>query len=195
MTTSHFTTLNDFTAMLSAFELSAHHLVPTNWQEPSPCLEWTRADVVRHVIDTQSLFFTNHQLTIEPATDPNPADAFTEHITRVVPLAKQHWHKNIEGFFGPSTIGQTISDFYLFDLLIHRWDMTAFTDHETHFTPTELTWLTAKMDDYGDVMYTQGMFAPPVHVAGEANEQSRVLARTGRANTQKNHSAKNCAKY
>lgn len=175
-----FSTHDDFVAFLTAFAEAAHQLPEQSWAESSPCDGWTRADVVRHIIDTQAAFLTGHGVEVAAATGHSPAACIDEHIARVVPATKTHWDKGIDGFFGPSTIGETLCDYYMFDLVIHRWDMTAGTDVETKFTADELAWLTAKMDSYGDVMYTEGMFAARVDVDESASDQGHVLARTGR---------------
>lgn len=106
-----------------------------------------------------------------------------DYAARVAPAVTSSWELAIDGFFGPSTIGETLAAFYLFDLLVHRWDISVGTGQEVEFSAQECVWLHERMDGYGDVMYSDGMFGAAAPAPPGADDTARVLARTGRAVT------------
>jgi hypothetical protein len=54
----------------------------------------------------------------------DPAAGFQDHTERVLTLAARDDVANVayDGFFEPTTLGATLEQYYVWDMLVHRWD-------------------------------------------------------------------------
>ncbi len=155
-----------------------------NWRASSPCAGWTARDVLDHVMGTQRDFLAGHGLDCGAATDPqrHPAEAWQGHLNMVLRVLDEHsvWDRTYAGYFGPTTIGQTMVAFYGFDLIVHRWDLAAAGGRSERFTPAELNELQDGIASFGSGLYQEGICKPALAVAADADLQTRVLAALGR---------------
>ena len=60
------------------FEAVLENVAPVNWQNQSPCDEWTARDVVRHVVDVHQMMLKplDRSLSPAPSVDDDPLGAF-----------------------------------------------------------------------------------------------------------------------
>ncbi|NLD77940.1 MAG: maleylpyruvate isomerase family mycothiol-dependent enzyme [Acidimicrobiales bacterium] len=155
-----------------------------NWSSPSPCEDWTAADVVSHMIDTQREFLAGKGVALPdaPTVDVDPAQAWVAHVSAIEPVIADDalMATPYDGHFGPTTIGDTIRDFYVFDMVAHRWDIATATGQETHFTGEELDQLDKGMDGFGPALYMPGVAKAGVEAPQGATREEQVLARMGR---------------
>lgn len=163
-----------FTAVVDALPADA-------WGAPSACAGWSAADVLAHVIDTQRDFFGTHgvELGARPAGDP-PAD-WAAHRAAVETVDDEVLHREYDGYFGRTTVGATLVDFYGFDLVVHRWDIARAAGRDERFGETELDEIEREIPVMGEALYSDGVCARPVPVPDGADRQQRVLALLGRA--------------
>jgi uncharacterized protein (TIGR03086 family) len=177
-TATHYRTLAE--RMATVIEAAA----PARWNDPSPCAGWSATDVVDHVVSTQRDFLTRHDLDPGPARDvaADPPTAWRAHAEQVTGLLAQPGvaAQRFDGYFGPTTVGDTIAQFYGFDMIVHRWDVARATGITTTFTPDELEQIVASIDGFGEHLYADGVCGPPVDVDASAPRQDRLLARMGR---------------
>lgn len=163
----------------------ADDVVAARWSAPSPCAGWSAADVVDHLVTTQRDFLLRHAVDTGPAPDvhADPAGAWRAHATGVADLLARPDIAGaaIDGFFGPSTIGATLDEFYGFDMIVHRWDVARATGADAGLTSAELDRVEANVEAWGDHLYAEGICRPPVEVGPSASRQVRLLARLGRA--------------
>ncbi len=155
----------------------------TCWDAPTPCTGWTVRDVVRHTIDTEREFLDRHDLHLAVVVDADtdPAAAWRAHAAAVGSvLADGAADRAIDGYFGPTTIGATMADFYGWDLMIHGWDIARATGQEWPVTADEAEALGRTADGWGPALYSEGVCAPAVQVPADASPQDRLLARLGR---------------
>lgn len=171
-----------------------------DWDAASPCEGWSARDVLAHVIDTQREFLAKHGHALPgPSASQGGAGAGTQPAAST-PSAHdptQQWRthaaavdrlladesvagQRFDGFFGPTTIGETMARFYGFDLLVHRWDIGTSQGDEVGFSDEELTAIDTAVDGFGEHAYAPGIFGTPVEVGGDGTRQARVLGRTGR---------------
>lgn len=174
-----------------------------DWSSPSPCEGWSAWDVLAHVLETERDFLTRHGLLevredaagggadgeadgtgegAAPAGASEPAALWADHLRQVTalltdPASAEH---SFDGAFGPTTVGATLIDFYGFDLIVHRWDLARSQDREVRFSAEELALVDAAVEGWGEHAYGPGIFAPALSTTPGADEQTRVLARTGR---------------
>ena len=158
-------------------------LTPQQWDAPSPCEGWTARDVLAHLIDTQREFFAGHDLALPTRpdlTDPSTAWAAHTGAVRALLADPEVPGRPFDGHFGPTTIGQTLLQFYGFDLIAHRWDLAAVTGTPYRFSETELDEMERNIAGWGEALYMDGVCRAGVTVPDAADRQTRVLAALGR---------------
>lgn len=153
------------------------------WEAPTPCEGWSVRDVVAHVIDTQRDFLARQGLDAGPEPDlTDPAAAWRAHLDRVttVLVTPGVAGREYDGYFGPTTVGATMSDFYGWDLVVHGWDVARATGQDWSINEDEADAMHATADSWGQALYTEGICAAPVEVSQNASATDRLLARLGR---------------
>ncbi|MGB3762485.1 MAG: maleylpyruvate isomerase family mycothiol-dependent enzyme [Ornithinimicrobium sp.] len=156
---------------------------PAQWAAESPCEGWTAADVVDHLIETQRDFLAGHELQIPgPDAAQGPAPRWRQHVGRVESLLRDPAvsRRDIEGFFGPTTIGATIEQFYTWDLLVHRWDLAQAMGRDAALTDDELDSIEAALPIFGEALHMPGICGPAVDVGDSQPRLVEVMARLGR---------------
>lgn len=158
----------------------------TDWDAATPCTEWRARDIVAHIISTEREFIETHQLIADPhqiETSGEPAGQWAGHESLIAGLLAdpEVANRRFAGYFGPSTVGETLAGFYGGDLLVHRWDLAVSQGMEAGLTEKELQDIDSSMDGFGELAYAPGLFERPVDIPGTAALEQRVLARTGRS--------------
>ncbi|WP_016933470.1 TIGR03086 family metal-binding protein [Rhodococcus sp. R1101] len=153
------------------------------WDAPSPCEGWTARDVLAHIIDTQREFFDGRGVeTGERPDTGRPAEAWQVHTARIAEILADDAlvSTTYEGYFGPTTVGATFEQFYIWDMLVHRWDIARSAGAHVAFSDAELDRMEAGADSFGDALYMDGVCAPAVDAADDADRTTRILAKMGR---------------
>lgn len=155
-----------------------------SWAKPSPCDGWSARDVLRHMIQTQRDFLTGHNLDLGgvPDVDADPAAAWRDHATRVLAALADDTvpATPYDGYFGPTTVGDTLGQFYVWDMLVHRWDIARSVSEETEFTDSEIEQIERGADSFGEGLYLEGVCKTGVQAPAGADRGVRALARLGR---------------
>ena len=153
----------------------------TDWSAPSPCTGWTAADVVDHVVDTERDYLSRMDVDLPARPTGSPAEVWAAHLAAVRPLVTDELRaREYDGFFGRTTMGATLDDFYGFDLVVHGWDLGSSQGAPTTFTDGDMDAMERAFVGFGDHAYDDGVFEQPVDVAEDADRQTRLLARMGR---------------
>lgn len=156
----------------------------TSWDSPSPCEGWTARDVVRHLIQTQRSFLGDRGLALGPASDvdANPPGAWHSHAEQVIELLADDDvpASPFDGFFGPTTVGATLEQFYVWDMIVHRWDIARAVGGDPALSDEELIRMEAGATSFGDAIYMDGVCRPGVEAPAGADREAQVLARLGR---------------
>jgi uncharacterized protein (TIGR03086 family) len=153
------------------------------WDAPTPCTDWTVRDLVRHVIDTERQFLEQHRLPVPPDTpDADPARAWRSHARAAVDALRADGvaDRRYDGYFGPTTIGDTMADFYGWDLAVHAWDLARATGQDDPITDQEADRLSAIADGWGAALHSPGVCGPELPAPDDAGPVERLLARLGR---------------
>lgn len=155
------------------------------WSSPSPCDGWAAVDVLRHLIESQHDFLSGKGVDLPaPASiDDDPAGAWKSHSAAFEAVVSDDEAMAIayDGHFGPTTVGDTVRDIFVFDMVAHRWDIATAAGMETQFTEAELDQMEAGMSTFGDALYMPGVAKAGVEAPDGASRQQIVLARLGRA--------------
>jgi len=159
-------------------------ITPGGWAALSPCEGWTSQDVLSHMLDSQRSFLVERgfDLGAPPDVSSDPLAAWRQHSAAVQGLLDDPEVAGTEydGFFGRTTIGETFARFYLFDMVVHRWDIATGAGVETEFTEAEMDEIEAAADALGDNIYRPGVCAPAADAPKDAGRQAALLARLGR---------------
>lgn len=157
---------------------------PEAWGAPSPCEGWDARQVVRHLVDTQRDFLIGRGLELghAPDVDVDPAAAWRAHSSVVTGLIARDEvvAAPFDGHFGPTTTGETLERFYVFDMVVHRWDLARAVGGDETLTDTELDRLEAAIAGFGEAIHAEGVCRPGVEPPAGAGRQTRILARLGR---------------
>lgn len=153
------------------------------WQSPTPCENWTVADVVAHVLDTQRDFLARQDL--DPGTlpeDASPRGRWQAHADHVIAVLQTDGvaDQAFDGYFGPTTIGDTMANFYGWDLAIHGWDIARATGQDDPISDAEARELMRGAEGWGPALYSEGICAPALPVSDDARDHDKLLAMLGR---------------
>ena len=153
-----------------------------DWSSPSPCEGWTAADVLDHVVDTQRDFLDKRGADVGTRPEGTPPEVWAAHrdVVRRVTADDAFVSEEYDGYFGRTSVADTLANFYGFDMLVHRWDLARAVGGDVTWTEAEMDALETNLDALGDNLYTQGVCKPPIAVAADAPRQERLLARLGR---------------
>lgn len=154
------------------------------WTSPSPCVGWTTRDVVRHLVETQRELFMGRGIALgdQPDIDANPAQAWRSHASRVLQVLADEAvpAAAYDGYFGPTTLGATLEQFYVWDMYVHRWDIAYAAALDAGFTDAELDCIEQGADSFGEALYMDGICRPGAQAPDGARRVVRLLARLGR---------------
>jgi uncharacterized protein (TIGR03086 family) len=154
------------------------------WSSASPCEGWTALDVVRHVVDTEVDLLGRMGFDQPSVEGLEPLDAWPSVRNAMIDALDDPARESFryEGYFGPTTFGETVDQFYSFDLVLHRWDIAHATgagDHET-IEPDEIVRIRTDASGFGEAMRMPGVIGPELPAPTDATEQERLLAWLGR---------------
>ena len=158
----------------------------------TPCTEWTVAELLSHVADSEHDFLVQRGLvSVDPdavANSNSPDDPITR--VRATVAAMQAALDDpataatiYDGWFGPTTVAQSIDGFYALDLLVHAWDVAAGAGRPelaTHVDDDDITIARDLLAPVGDAMRMPGICGPEVTAPPDASAFHRFLAWTGR---------------
>lgn len=171
------------TTFLSAADrFTATTAAVTDWTASSPCEDWSAADVVDHLVDTQREFLTQHGAALGDRPSGTPEEVWTSHLAAVRPVVEDDdfLARTYDGWFGPTTIAETVERFYGLDLVVHGWDLASSQGTPTTFTESDMDKMEASFAGFGEAMYAPGVFSEELPVPDDAPRQTRLLARMGR---------------
>lgn len=155
------------------------------WTNQSPCEGWMARDVLWHLIETQRDFLSGHDIDLGAAPDieADPAAAWHDHAKRVRAAISDDAVAAMEfdGHFGPTTVGATLEQFYVWDMVVHRWDIARAVGADAGLSDAELDRLESGADRFGAALYMDGICLAGVEAPTNAGREARLLARLGRS--------------
>ncbi len=178
------TTLNKFNEARQPLEAVLDAVNDDQWSAQSPCEGWTARDVLDHIVATQRDFFNERGFDVgaAPDLDADPASAWRDHAQRVVKVLQDDASvtSEYEGYFGPTTVGGTFAQFYIWDMLVHRWDIATAAGLEAQLTNAELDAIDEGAQAFGENLYMEGICKPQVESARGSDRTTMVLGKLGR---------------
>ncbi|CAM5353020.1 TIGR03086 family metal-binding protein [Streptomyces abikoensis] len=175
---------------LGLFTERVHAIRPGQWDEPTPCTEWSVRDLVNHL--------AVEQLWVPPLLDGSSIDDVGDSLDGDQlgddPVAV--WDAAAaaarEAFATPGALGRTVElssgpssaraycSQMTADAVVHAWDLARAIGADERL-PKPLVDLTRKeVEPYAGDLAGTGLFAEPVEPPSGADEQTRLLALLGR---------------
>ena len=173
-----------FRKVAEGFTARATEVPPEAWDRPAPCEGWVARDIVRHIGDTTRMFLGRAGVEVpqDPSADEDPVGAWFA-VRDTVQAALDDPEVAATSFdtpMGPSTLEETIGRFGIGDVLVHTWDLARATGLDERLDPDEVHRLFEVMEPNDEMMRQGSAFGPKVDVPAGADEQTRLLAFTGR---------------
>jgi uncharacterized protein (TIGR03086 family) len=154
------------------------------WERPSPCDGWTARDVVAHLVESTGMFLGRVGVTLpegpSAAEDPQgaweAARAAMEQALDDPAVAQVEYDSPM----GRTTLETTAGMFGVGDVLIHTWDLARATGLDERLDQDEVRRLYEVMEPNDEMMRQGTAFGPRVDAPDDADEQTKLLAFTGR---------------
>ena len=155
------------------------------WDQPAPCEGWVARDVVRHLVEWVPGFFRGTldlELAEAPSVDDDPAGAWVA-LSDALQAALDDPEvaaREFEMRMGRYRIDDAIATFCIGDILVHTWDLARATGLDETLDATEVHRLYEGMEPIDEMLRQSGQFGPRVDVPADADEQTKLIAFTGR---------------
>lgn len=156
------------------------------WDDPSPCPGWRARDVVGHLVAWMpGLYLGSAGLPPldAPSVEADPVGAWraTDGAVYALLTDPELARRPTSSPAGEMSLEDLIAMTGLMDLLVHRWDLARATGQDETLDPDEVEQFAAGLDPaMTEPMVASGHYQPPVLVADDADDQTRLLAFTGR---------------
>ena len=151
------------------------------WDDPAPCEGWVARDVVRHLVEWVPGLLSS-SAGIEPpaipSVDDDPAAAWAALRDWVAPLVDDERRVEVRG--QTWVLGDMVDAFVTGDVLVHTWDVARATGLDERLDPGEVHRMLEGMLPMDEALRSSGHFGPRVEVPDDADEQTRLIAFTGR---------------
>jgi len=174
---------------LDEFGRRVHAIGPAQWGCPTPCADWEVRNLVNHLVA--------EQLWVPPLVAgtrvADLGDAFSGDVLGADPVAA--WDAAAAAahaaFAQAGALERTVHLSYadrpaaeyaremIFDLVVHSWDLARGIGENETLDPDLVEAVYAQIEPDTDLAAT-GLFDEPVPVPAEADEQTRLIAFTGR---------------
>ena len=175
---------------LDEFGRRVHAVRPDQWGCPTPCRDWEVRTLVNHLV--------YEQLWVEPLlagkTVAEVGDALDGDLLGTDPVAA--WEAAAgsarSALTTPGALGRTVHLSYadrpateyvrelIFDLVVHSWDLARGIDGDEKIDPELVDAVYSRIEPEAATLVASGLFDAPVPVPADCDEQTRLIALTGR---------------
>jgi uncharacterized protein (TIGR03086 family) len=157
-----------------------------SWERPAPCEGWVARDVVRHLVEWIPAFLADAGgpvLPAGPSVDDDPVGAWTtvsDALQALLddPVASATVINHPRA--GSHRLDDAIATFMLGDVLVHTWDVARAVGLDETLDADIVHDMFVAMEPYDDMLRASGQYGPRVEVPPDADEQTRLIAFTGR---------------
>ena len=160
--------------------------VPTDaWEHPAPCEGWVARDVVRHLVEWIPSFLSNYaglELPALPSVDDDPVAAWRglDDALQSALDDPEVAGREFDMPMGRFSVEQAIDQFGTNDLVIHIWDLARAAGLDETLDADEVHALLVEMLPLDDGLRSSGHYGPRVEVPDDADEQTQLIAFSGR---------------
>jgi uncharacterized protein (TIGR03086 family) len=180
------TTAERFRRVAGRFTDRANEVPEGAWENPAPCDGWTARDIVDHLVTWVPGFMSSSAgIVIDPGPPVaiDPAGAWINLADQIQALLDDPEVAAREfdgGPIGTQTIESAIGMIVLGDVVVHTWDLARATGLDESLDPEIVTEMLIGMQPMDEMLRQSGHYGPKVEVAGDADDQTKLIAFTGR---------------
>lgn len=146
------------------------------WDNPAPCEGLVARDVVEHLVEWVPSFFDTYAGLKLPGGSWDALDAGLQAALDAPETASRTFDMRGQTY----SVEEAIGTFVLGDVLIHTWDLARAAALDETLDPDEVHRLYEGMEPLDDVLRASGQYGPRVEVPDGADEQTKLIAFTGR---------------
>ena len=156
------------------------------WDRPAPCEGWDARDVVRHLVEWVPAFFDaagGPTLPAGPSVDDDPAAAWrtmSDGIQSLLDDPEASAALIEHPMAGAHRFDDAVAMFVLGDVVVHTWDLARATGLDETLDADVVHDMLVGMEPLDDMLRASGQYGPKVEVGVDADEQTRLIAFTGR---------------
>jgi uncharacterized protein (TIGR03086 family) len=155
------------------------------WDAPAPCEGWVARDVVGHLVEWLPSFFTGtFDLEFPPVPDVQDDPAAAWSVVDAT-FRTALGDPSVAGLERDTPMGRSTFE-AIFDMIgtndvfLHTWDLARATGLDETLDPDEVHKMLEGMEPMDEALRSSGHYGPRVHVADDADEQTRLIAFIGR---------------
>ncbi len=154
------------------------------WDNPAPCEGWVARDVVHHLVEWIPGFFESYAgLELpKPVAGEDPLTSW-QRLDAALQAALDDPEVSAREFDmrgGHYRIDQAIDMFCTGDVLIHTWDLARATGLDETLDAALVHTMLEGMLPMDEMLRQSGQYGARVDVPDDADEQTRLIAFTGR---------------
>jgi uncharacterized protein (TIGR03086 family) len=163
-----------------------HEVPDAAWDNPAPCEGWDARDVVRHLVEWLPAFMDaagGPPISVGPSVDDDPTGAWDALNTSVQSLlddpvasAAEISHPQA----GTHRLDDAVATFFLGDVVVHTWDLARAAGLDETLDPKLRTTCSSAWSPLDEMLRASGQYGPRVDVGADADEQTKLIAFTGR---------------
>jgi len=157
------------------------------WENAAPPEGWAARDVVRHVVEWMPTFLppdAGVEFPPVPLVDEDPAGAWAavrDGLQRALDDPEVAGREFEREHVGRSTVADAVDTFMTPDVLVHTWDLARATGLDETLDPDEVRRALASYESIDEeVLVQSGQYGKRVPVPADADEQTRLIAISGR---------------
>ncbi|MEU5161377.1 TIGR03086 family metal-binding protein [Streptomyces sp. NPDC020875] len=178
-------------AALGLFTKRVHAVRPDQWDEPTPCSEWSVRDLVNH-LTAEQLWVPD--LVTDGASIEDVGDAYDGDVLGRDPRAA--WDAAARAarraFGAPGALRRTVQLSYgetpavaycaqmTTDAVVHSWDLARAIGAPERLPDDLVAFALDEVTPYAGRLAATGLFAPPIEPPPGDGHQTRLLALLGR---------------
>jgi len=155
------------------------------WDAPSPCDGWVARDVVGHLTEwVPAFFFSRWPIDAPsiPSASDDPVGAWhaLDATIRAGLTTPTVASAKAETPIGAQTFEDAVDMLVTGDVMIHTWDLARAVGLDERLDADQVHRMLDGIEAMDAAMRASGHYGPRVDVAADADEQTRLLAFTGR---------------
>ena len=179
------TTAERFRRVAGRFTDRAREVAPEAWDNPAPCAGWVARDVVGHMVEWMPAFLASVDVNVSagPSVNDDPVGAWTHLADSLQALLddpataqREITHEHL----GTVTVEHAIGMIMFGDIVIHTWDLARATGLDETLDSTIVSEMLVGMLPMDEMLRAGGQYGPKVAVANDADDQTKLIAFTGR---------------
>jgi uncharacterized protein (TIGR03086 family) len=180
------TTAERFRRVAGRFTDRTNEVPEGAWENPAPCDGWTARDVVDHLVTWVPGFLASSAgIAIEPgppvAFDPSGAwISLADQLQALLDDPEVASREIDGGPIGKQTVESAIGMIVVGDVLLHTWDLARATGLDESLDADIVTEMLIGMQPMDEMLRSSGHYGPKVEVADDADDQTKLIAFTGR---------------